>query len=202
MSDACHTHSHRFTISNVSDGTERKSKNSLSVWKWGDCEHFWGVGCRISNSWWASNNTTFMCACVCGATCEAERDRICRPGSPIRVDVPLSLRLPTAPVNTPFIHRFMPHILYFLSSVVILFFFFLSCALYYSLLRKLSQIPFSSCWRDNVHGRRAASLSLPRWQLNAACLLDSFFSQTGDLRWWRCLISLSPLEGQIAMLCH
>lgn len=86
----------------------------------------------------------------------------------------LSLRLPTAPVNTPF----------FLSRVVILLFFFLSCSLYYGLLRKLSQIPFSSCWRDNVHGswRRAASLRLPRWQLNAACLLDSFFSQTGDLR--------------------
>lgn len=194
MSDACHTQSHRFTISNVSDGTERKSKNSLSVWKWDDCKHLWGVGCQISNSWWAFNNTTFLFVCVCGKTCEAERDGICWPGSPTRVDVPLSLRLPTAPVNTPF----------FLSRVVILLFFFLSCSLYYGLLRKLSQIPFSSCWRDNVHGswRRAASLRLPRWQLNAACLLDSFFSQTGDLRWWRCLISLSPLEGQIAMLCH
>lgn len=115
-----------------------------------------------------------LCVCVCGKTCEAERDGICWPGSPTRVDVPLSLRLPTAPVNTPF----------FLSRVVILLFFFLSCSLYYGLLRKLSQIPLSSCWRDNVHGswRRAASLHLPRWQLNAACLLDSFFSQTGDLR--------------------
>lgn len=76
------------------------------------------------------STTQHLCVCVCGATCEAERDGICRPGSPTRVDVPLSLRLPTAPVNTPFIHRFMPHILYFLSRVVILFFFFLSCSLY------------------------------------------------------------------------
>lgn len=201
---------HIAPVSIIPDGKRRKGENVFSV-------------CTLRHEGKKSDHESLRCwlmgfkqhnTCACNATHNsAQRDEICRPGSPSCVDVPLSHGTPAAlkkhpALLLPFIasRRLSP--VFLIHICLISFNPFSSFHVLFILIFQGNCLLFtdslSSGWRDNVHGRQghAASLCHTRWLFNAVCLLNSFLSLGwGGLRWWRCSF-LSPLEGQIVVLCH